>query len=175
MSLELLQHTQEIVSAFLSNQAIPRQDVPDLIRQVYAVLAELSGPGVAAPAAEPDASEAEAETVAPEPRRTRTRRAATPQPAVPVDEAVTEEAVTCMICGKPCQALRGHLKRSHTMEVDAYRKMFNLDKDFPMVARGYSARRRALAINAGLGDKLRQSRKVAAAGRGRRKAAPAAE
>jgi predicted transcriptional regulator len=37
--------------------------------------------------------------------------------------------------------------------------MFSLAKDFPIVAPSYSERRRQLAVDSGLGDKLREGRR----------------
>ena len=45
------------------------------------------------------------------------------------------------------------------MTVENYRTKFNLPNDFLMVAPSYSARRRQLAIDAGLGEKLQAGRK----------------
>ncbi len=74
-------------------------------------------------------------------------------PAVDPAKAVSHDKVICLICGKPMKALKGHLSRTHGVDVISYRKMFNLPKDFPIVAPAYSERRRQLAMDAGLGAK----------------------
>ncbi|MGN7612601.1 MucR family transcriptional regulator [Magnetococcales bacterium HHB-1] len=76
-------------------------------------------------------------------------------PIVPISEAVREDVVICLICGKECKALKGHLTRSHRISIEEYRERFGLPKSFPLVAPSYSAHRRKLAKDAGLGERLR--------------------
>ncbi|MEO5379099.1 MAG: MucR family transcriptional regulator [Magnetococcus sp. DMHC-6] len=72
---------------------------------------------------------------------------------LPVSESITENYIICLTCGKPCRALRGHLKRTHHMEVETYRQKYHLLPDYPIVAPSYSVRRRQLANEAKFGTK----------------------
>ncbi|MBF0368082.1 MAG: MucR family transcriptional regulator [Magnetococcales bacterium] len=168
MSSDLVKHAAEIVGAYVSNNEIRANEVPGLINQIYGTLSSLSGgklEEMAYPVPHPIADEsakqeknsAEGKSIAATSRKPAPK--IKPKPAVAIDKAVREDAVTCLICGKACQALKGHLTRSHKVNVDDYRQMFDLPKDFPLVSPSYSARRRQLAIDAGLGEKLRESRK----------------
>ncbi len=157
MSSDLLKHAAEIIEAYVSNNEVQSRELPGLLKEVFVTLTELSSKGTAVAvreAAPPQEVEEEiVETTAALPDKKK------PVPFVSIDQAVTEDAVICLICGKACKALKGHLTRSHKIDFDAYRAMFDLDKNFPMVAPSYSDKRRALAIEAGLGDKLRDSRR----------------
>jgi predicted transcriptional regulator len=57
-----------------------------------------------------------------------------------------------MIDGKPYSSLKRHITR-HGYTPESYREMFGLKSDYPMVAPGYSERRRELAKKIGLGRK----------------------
>ncbi|MBF0628031.1 MAG: MucR family transcriptional regulator [Magnetococcales bacterium] len=160
MSSDLLKHAAEIIEAYVSNNEVQARELPRLLREVFGTLNELAQHGDVAKLHEVDM---ELETGEEE----STERAAGAdknkvEPFVPIDQAITQDAVICLICGKPCKALKGHLTRSHKIDFDEYRGMFDLDKSFPMVAPSYSEKRRSLAIEAGLGDKLRDSRRKGA-------------
>lgn len=155
MSSELVKQAAGIVEAYVSNNEIHPGEVPTLIRTVFASLATLAaGEEETAPAPVPRAA-SQAEDSG-EPPSAPVKRVI---PAATREQAVTEEAILCMVCGKSCRALRGHLTRSHQMTPEEYRNLFDLPKNFPMVAPAYSAKRRQLALDAGLGEKLRDSRK----------------
>lgn len=59
-----------------------------------------------------------------------------------------------MIDGKAYSSLKRHLS-SHGMTPEAYRARYDLPQDYPMIAPGYSLKRRALSLKAGLGRKPR--------------------
>ncbi|MBF0339747.1 MAG: MucR family transcriptional regulator [Magnetococcales bacterium] len=161
MSSDLLKHAAEIVEAYVSNNEVQARELSVLLREVYGTLTTLSsGIQVALPAESESCPDSTAEENVAASTGTEKEK---PVPFVPLEEAVTEDAVICLICGKACKALKGHLTRSHKIDFDEYRGMFDLDKSFPMVAPAYSDKRRALAIEAGLGDKLRDSRRKIAA------------
>jgi predicted transcriptional regulator len=72
-------------------------------------------------------------------------------PAVSVAESLANpEFILSMIDGRPYRSLTRHIAR-FGMGPDDYRRCFNLDDDYPMVAPGYSERRRQLARAIGLG------------------------
>ena len=130
----ILNHVADIVSAHVSNNAVPASDLPTLIQSVYASFASL---GQAAEPAE------EART-----------------PAVSVRTSVKPEAVTCLDCGKKMKMLKRHVGTDHGLTPAAYRARWNLPADYPMVAPDYAAKRKELALKIGLGRKPGQSPKA---------------
>jgi predicted transcriptional regulator len=130
----LLDHVADIVSAHVSNNSIPANDLPGLIQSVYASLAALGQ--------------------APEPLEEKLT------PAVSVRASVKPDAVTCLDCGAKMKMLKRHLGTDHSMTPDEYRVRWNLPADYPMVAPEYAAKRRELAVKIGLGRKTGQKPKV---------------
>lgn len=75
------------------------------------------------------------------------------EPAVSIRKSLANpDFIISMIDGKPYKGLKRHLA-ARGMTPDEYREAFKLPSDYPMVAPGYSAKRRALAIKNGLGRK----------------------
>jgi len=118
----------ELVAAFVSNNPLPRGELPALIQTIHDTLARLSG-GVenAAPKAEPK------------------------QPAVSIRKSVTPEYLICLEDGKKFKSLKRHVG-THGLTPDQYRAKWNLPSDYPMVAPNYAAARSALAKAIGLGQ-----------------------
>jgi predicted transcriptional regulator len=73
-------------------------------------------------------------------------------PAVPIRRSVHRDYVVCLECGWRGQMLRRHLVTGHELSVDQYRERWNLHREHPMTAPGYSERRSTLAKQAGLGQ-----------------------
>ena len=138
----LLEQTVRIVEAYLSNHnsRIQPEELSGLLNRVYSSLSGLSEVlRVQDRFQEPVPAPAKklAEVVQEE-----EGNGLPPFPFVPIRDAVREDAVTCLICGRECQALRGHLTRTHGVDEETYRKHFKLPKEFPLVAPAYSAERR---------------------------------
>jgi predicted transcriptional regulator len=72
-------------------------------------------------------------------------------PAVPIRRSVHRDYVICVECGWRGQMLRRHLTTGHGFTVDQYRARWNLPREHPMTAPGYSERRSSLAKQIGLG------------------------
>ena len=72
-------------------------------------------------------------------------------PAVPIRRSVHRDYVVCLECGWRGQMLRRHLATGHGLTVEQYRARWNLPRDHPMTAPGYSERRSTLALELGLG------------------------
>ncbi|WP_158089562.1 MucR family transcriptional regulator [Magnetofaba australis] len=157
MSSDLMKATAGIVESYVRNNPLGADDVPQLIQEVYASLSQLD-PRLLESADE-DTSELDAwaQDLA-QGRRPSPISLKRPAPAVAVEESLSKDSITCLICGKVCKALKGHLTRTHKISVSDYRAMFDLPRDYPMVAPNYSAKRRQLAQDTGLGEKLRASR-----------------
>ncbi len=60
--------------------------------------------------------------------------------------------------------LKRYLMGRFGLTPDAYRTKWNLPKDYPMVAPSYAARRRAIALQTGLGRMGKSGRKKAVVG-----------
>jgi predicted transcriptional regulator len=72
-------------------------------------------------------------------------------PAVPIRRSVHRDYVVCLECGWRGQMLKRHLATGHGLSVDQYRARWNLSREHPMTAPGYSERRSGLAKQIGLG------------------------
>ena len=59
--------------------------------------------------------------------------------------------------------LKRHLATEHDLTPDAYREMFSLKPDYPMVAPSYAEARRELAMKIGLGRPRTPTKKEAPA------------
>jgi predicted transcriptional regulator len=141
----LLEMTSDIVSAMVTNNTVSAEELPALITSVYGALSGLGEEG-----------QAPVEAEKPTPAVTARRSQADPN------------VLISMIDGKPYSSLKRHVTR-HGYTPESYREAFGLKADYPMVAPGYSERRRELAKKIGLG------RKAEAAPEPKPAAAPAEE
>ncbi len=128
----LITITADIVAAHVSNNSIAVADLPALIAKVHGAFVALDG-------APSDTAHAQASTAQ--------------QPAVSIRASVKPDSITCLCCGKKMLMLKRHLMTDHQLTVTAYKAMWKLPKDYPVVAPNYSARRSALALTIGLGRK----------------------
>ena len=126
MDERILGLAAQIVSAHVGNNNVPTEELPALIRQVCETLA----------------------TVGNEPAQP-----VRPEPAVPVKRSVFEDHIVCLACGDNFKILKRHLQTDHNLSINAYREMYSLPHDYPMVAPSYAERRSALARKIGLGRK----------------------
>jgi predicted transcriptional regulator len=127
---KFIELTATIVSAYLSNNAVPPGDIPALINQVHSALTRV-GSGGDAPS---------------EPLK----------PAVPVKKSITPEYIVCLEDGKKFKSLKRHLRTQYNMTPEQYRDKWNLPADYPMVAPNYAAARSELAKQMGLGQQRRR-------------------
>ena len=122
---ELPALTTQIVAAYVANNTVPVNDLPALIRQVHADLANVGGTAEIAPER--------------------------PQPAVPIKRSVMPDYIVCLEDGKKLKMLKRHLMTHYQMTPDEYRQKWGLNADYPMVAPNYAEQRRSLAKKIGLG------------------------
>ena len=127
---ELLALTTEIVASHVSNNTVAVSDLPELIRQVYGSLTNLS------PTPAPEQPEK-------------------PQPAVAIKKSVTPEYIVCLEDGKKLKMLKRHLRSTYNLSPDEYRAKWGLPPDYPMVAPKYAEQRSDFAKKIGLGRKPR--------------------
>ena len=121
---ELLGLAAQIVSAHVSHNAVPSDELPGLIRQVFNALATVKQATAAPPKAEP---------------------------AVDVRRSVVADHIVCLDCGKHFSMLRRHLMTDHKMTPEQYRQRWELPRSYPLVAPNYAKTRSALAKKIGLG------------------------
>jgi predicted transcriptional regulator len=143
MASEELKLTAQIVVSHASMSELTPQELVDEIKSVYEVLVSLDG-GAAMP-----------ETVtekAPEVKK----------PSIPLKDIVTAKYVTCLECGRKMKTLKTHLRKAHNLTPKEYYARFDLDpKKFPLVCKEYSAARRKLAKERGLGAFAKRRKKKA--------------
>jgi predicted transcriptional regulator len=130
----------EIIAAHVSNNAVPTDQLPTLIQQVFNALATV-------------------EQKTGEPPR--------PDPAVSIKQSVRPDCIACLDCGKQFSMLKRHLVTDHKLTPQQYRQRWGLPLSYPMVAPNYAKVRSALAKKIGLGRKGAAPMKKAASGGGR--------
>lgn len=117
--------TADIVSAYVSHNALSLSDVGKLVRDVFMALGNVSAPVEAPPMA---------------------------APAVSVRKSVTPDYLICLDDGMKFKSLKRHLRKLG-MTPQQYRDKWHLPADYPMVAANYSATRSGMAKSLGLGRK----------------------
>ena len=133
--LDLTSLTADIVSAYVANNALSGDKIPDLISSIYGALSRASLQAV-----EPEKVEL--------------------KPAVAIKKSVTPEYLICLEDGQKFKSLKRHLRTHYDISPEEYREKWGLPHDYPMVAPAYAVARSNLAKNMGLG---RRSTAVAAA------------
>lgn len=123
----------DIVSAYVSNNSVPVNDLPSLISDVHAALMRVTS-GETTVAAE------------------------APKPAVPPKKSITREYLVCLEDGRKFKSLKRHLRTQYNMSPDEYREKWGLPPDYPMVAPDYAKARSNLAKQMGLGQQRRRKR-----------------
>ncbi len=118
----------DVVAAYVSNNSLPLNDLPTLMRSVHASLLDLAAGHPPAPVEEPKA------------------------PAVPIRKSITPEFLICLEDGKKFRSLKRHLGTVYKLTPEKYREKWGLPSDYPMVAPAYSAVRSQLAKAIGLGQ-----------------------
>ena len=117
-----------MVAAFVSNNPLPKSELPALIHAVHTAVTSL----VVGPESAPPQIEVKA-------------------PAVPIRKSITPDFLICLDDGKRFKSLRRHLAGLGLTPAQ-YREKWNLPSDYPMVAPNYAAQRSALAKQIGLGQ-----------------------
>ncbi len=128
----LIDLTADIVSAYVSNNAVASQDLPGLIAEVHNALHQTSQ-------GQPEPE--------PEPLK----------PAVPIKKSVTPDYIICLEDGKKFKSLKRHLRTHYDLSPEEYREKWGLPADYPMVAPNYAAARSELAKRMGLGQQRKKS------------------
>lgn len=125
---DLIELSTEIVSAYVSHNAVNAGDLPKLIADVHGALRALST----------NEAPLQVEEL---------------KPAVPVRKSVAADYIICLEDGKKFKSLKRHLRTHYNLSPEEYREKWGLPADYPMVAPNYSATRSKLAKDNGLGRK----------------------
>ena len=116
----------DIVSAFVSNNAVPSAELPALIANVHSALAKVAN------------GQTEKPTEA-------------PVPPVPIKKSITPDFLISLEDGRRYKSLRRHLA-TRGLTPEQYREKWGLPRDYPMVAPNYAKQRSELAKAIGLGQ-----------------------
>jgi predicted transcriptional regulator len=125
---DLIELSADIVSAYVSYNALSVTDLPKLIADVHATLKGLQ-------------------------TSTPVEVVEELKPAVPVRKSVAPDFIICLEDGKKFKSLKRHLRTHYNLSPEEYREKWGLPTDYPMVAPNYSATRSRLAKDNGLGRK----------------------
>ncbi|AOX20532.1 MucR family transcriptional regulator [Kozakia baliensis] len=128
--LAIVELTAQIVSAYVSSNAISGEALPDLICKVRETLVSIEKP-------EPEVVKA--------------------TPAVPPKKSIFPDYIICLEDGKKLKLLRRHLKATYDMTPEQYRERWGLPADYPMVAPNYANHRSSLARKIGLGQRREEA------------------
>jgi predicted transcriptional regulator len=124
--------TGDIVSAYVAANSIQRSDLPNLIADVHAALANLGKPP-------------------PEPQKM--------EPPVSIKQTIKADYIISLEDGRRYKSLKRHLS-SRGLTPQQYREKWGLRPDYPMVAPNYSKARSELAKTLGLGQVRKAGKKT---------------
>ncbi|MEP3437415.1 MAG: MucR family transcriptional regulator [Hoeflea sp.] len=128
----LIELTAEIVAAYVSNNSVAANDLPNVISQVHAALGGATMP---------------VEEVVEKPK-----------PAVSVRRSIQNDYLICLEDGQKFKSLKRHLMTHYGLTPEQYREKWELPADYPMVAPAYAEARSRLAKEMGLGQKRKRSK-----------------
>ena len=124
--INLVEITAEIVAAYVSNNSVTAENLPNLIQDVHAKLQDvMEGAGYIGDEAL--------------------------KPAVPVKQSIFDDYLICLEDGQKFKSLKRHLKTHYDLTPEQYRSKWGLPADYPMVAPKYAEQRSMLAKQIGLG------------------------
>jgi predicted transcriptional regulator len=155
MATNLLDLTADIVIAHASVTEMSSDDLLKEINLVYATLDAIAKGGKAVIVETPDVEPKRQAKKTKEPAEPEKAEETSAAPAMTIEEAFKPDQVACMICGKTGMVtLKRHLASAHDLKPGQYRKKYNIPKEQPLAAVEYVAKRRQIALDRGLGDKL---------------------
>jgi|TARA_R110002072_G_scaffold49863_17_gene135031 predicted transcriptional regulator len=128
----LLGMTARMVSAYVSNNPVPKADLPNVILTVHESLRTLESDGARG--------------------RSYTGREV---PVVPIKKSVTPNFIVCLEDGRKLKMLKRHLRTAYGLTPDEYRAKWGLPSSYPMVAPNYAKQRSEFAMKIGLGKRPR--------------------
>lgn len=126
-SSDLLGLAADIVTAYVSNNEITSDRLPDIIKTVYGTLMTLSSNAIS--------------------------KVEELKPAVPIKKSFTNEYIICLEDGKKLKMLKRYLRSRYDLSPEEYRAKWGLPAEYPMVAPNYAKKRSEFAKKIGLGKK----------------------
>jgi predicted transcriptional regulator len=132
-SANYIELAADIVSAYVSNNPVPANELSSLIQEVHSALLRVTS-GAPAPVS------AEAQ-----------------KPAIAVKKSLNSDYIICLEDGKKFKSLKRHLRTQYNMSPEEYRDKWGLPPDYPMVAPNYAKARSNLAKQMGLGQQRRRA------------------
>ena len=118
--------TTLVVAAYVGHNRVDEAQIPEVIKSVYASLAELDG-------------------------RSSAVIEAKQKPAVSIKKSITDDYVICLEDGKKLKMLKRYLRTAYDLSPEDYRAKWGLSSNYPMVAPNYSKQRSVFARKIGLG------------------------
>ncbi|MBX3491817.1 MAG: MucR family transcriptional regulator [Parvibaculum sp.] len=117
----LMQLAAQVVTAFVGRNDLSADEVPALVKTVYAAMQDACAGGT------------------------------TLAPAVAVSKSISNDEIICLECGVGLTMLKRHLRTVHGLAPAQYRQKWNLPADYPLTAPTYALARSKIAKNTGLG------------------------
>ncbi|PQA86106.1 MucR family transcriptional regulator [Hyphococcus luteus] len=115
----------DIVAAYVGNNSVKADELPNLLHDVYSAVNGLAEEGAAF--------------------------VANREPAVPINKSVTPDFIICLEDGKKLKMLKRYLRTHYNLSPEEYRRKWGLPADYPMTAPNYAKSRSRLAKDIGLG------------------------
>lgn len=132
-SVDILRMSVDMVAAYLSNNAVPTNQVTEVINTVYRSLDTVNGNA--------------------------DNNGELQKPAVSIRKSVTPDFIICLEDGKKLKMLKRHLMTAYGMTPEDYRAKWKLPADYPMVSPNYAKKRSEFAKKIGLGQKTGPKKK----------------
>lgn len=130
----LARMTADITSAYVGNNKLSTDQLPELIATIHKSLALADG--------------------------TSDRALTTKQPAVSIKKSMTPDYLICLEDGRKLKTLKRHLRNAFGLTPEQYRSKWGLPADYPMTAPNYSLKRSSMAKKIGLGRTRHKKRKT---------------
>jgi len=121
----LLGLTADVVAAYVGNNTVAVDQLPDIVVSVHSTLRRLGD------------NDTEVDEIL--------------KPAVSIKKSVTDDYIICLEDGKKLKMLKRYLRTHFNLSPEEYRRRWNLPADYPMVAPNYAKKRSAFAKKIGLG------------------------
>jgi predicted transcriptional regulator len=128
---DILRLSADVVAAYLTQNPVQVQAIPELIRSVHDTMTTLGRPAELRPMEKQ-------------------------KPATPVSRSIQQDYLVCLEDGKRLKMLKRYLRSKYNLSPEEYRRKWGLPAEYPMVAPAYAARRSDFAKQIGLGKGVRR-------------------
>lgn len=129
----IMDHVAKVVSAYVSNHSLEKEEVTQLMEQVHNTFMQL--------------------------HNLNNPPSAKIKPAVDIEISICPDHIVCLEDGKKLKLLKRHLRSKYNLSPEEYRQKWGLPNDYPMVAPNYATKRSKLAKASGLGAKPTKNKK----------------